>query len=78
MELMTFSHAAGRLGYKSRSLLYRLLNDGCLHEHVHLQRYSGRRLDEIVGLREKLQCICQWRSNSVFLRRNVIQRAEDS
>jgi len=33
-------------------------------------------LVDIEGLREKLQCICQWRHDSVFLRRNVIELAE--
>ena len=69
MELMTISQAARRLGYKSRSQLYRLLNDGYLHEHVHVQQHTGQRLVDVDGLREKLQCICQWRPDSVFLRR---------
>ena len=67
MELMTISEAARRLGYKSRSQLYRLLNDGCLHEHVHVMQHTGQRLVDREGLREKLQCICQWRPDSVFL-----------
>ena len=57
MELMTISEAARRLGYKSRSQLYRLINDGYLHEHVHVQQHTGQRLVDIEGLREKLQCI---------------------
>ena len=52
MELMTISEAARRLGYKSRSQLYRLLNDGCLHEHVHVMQHTGQRLVDIEGLRE--------------------------
>ena len=72
------SEAARRLGYKSRSQLYRLINDGYLHEHVHVQQHTGQRLVDVDGLREKLQCICQWRPDSVFLRRNVIELAEDS
>ena len=55
MELMTISDAARRLGYKSRSQLYRLINDGFLHEHVHVQQHTGQRLVDIEGLREKLQ-----------------------
>ena len=78
MKLMTISEAARRLGYKSRSQLYRLINDGYLHEHVHVQQHTGQRLVDIEGLREKLQCICQWRPDSVFLRRNVIELAQDS
>ena len=49
MELMTISEAARRLGYKSRSQLYRLLNDGYLHEHVHVQQHTGQRLVDIEG-----------------------------
>ncbi len=78
MELMTISEAARHLGYKSRSQFYRLLNDGYLHEHVQVQQYTGQRLVDIEGLREKMQCICQWRLDSVFLRCNVISMAEDS
>ena len=51
---MTISEAARRLGYKSRSQLYRLINDGYLHEHVHVQLHTGQRLVDIEGLREKL------------------------
>ena len=47
----------------------RLINDGYLHEHVHVQQHTGQRLVDIEGLREKLQCICQWRPTSVFLRK---------
>ena len=65
-ELMMISESAMRLGYKSRSQLYRLLNDAYLHEHVHVQQHTGQRLFAIEGLREKLQC--QWRPDSVFLR----------
>ena len=78
MELMTISEAAKRLGYKSRSQLYRLLNEGYLSEHVHVQQHTGQRLVDIEGLREKLQCICQWRHNSVLMRRNVVEVAEES
>ena len=76
---MTISEAARCLGYKSRSQFYRLINDGYLHEHAHVQKCTGQRLVDIDGLREKLlQCICQWRPNSVFLRRNAIELARDS
>jgi len=54
-----------------------LINDGYLHEHVHIQQHTGQRLVDIEGLREKLQCICQWRPDSVFLKRDVIQLADD-
>ena len=69
MELMTISEAARCLGYKSRSQLYRLLNEGYLNEHVHVHKHTGQRLVDIVGSLEKLQCICQWRPDSVFLRK---------
>ena len=78
MELMTIGEASRRLGCKSKSQLYKLLNDGYLHEHVHVQQYTGQRLVDIEGLREKLQCFGQWRPHSVFLRSNVIELAEDS
>ena len=69
MELTTISEAARRLGYKSRSQLYRLINYRYPHEHVHVHQHTGQRLVHIEGLREKLQCICQWRPDSVFLRK---------
>ena len=78
MELLTISEAARRLGYKSRSQLYRLINDGYLHEHVHVQQYTGQRLVDIDGLMEKLQCICRWRPNSVFLRRLAVVMVKKS
>ena len=78
MQLMSISCAARHLGYKSRSQLYKLMNDGWLDEHVHVQMPSGQRLLDVDGLREKLQILCQWRIDSVFLRRNVIELAEDS
>ena len=78
MKLMSISGAARHLGYKSRSQLYKLIDDGWLDEHVHVQMTSGQRLLDVDGLREKLQSICQWRIDSVFLRRSVIQLAEDS
>ena len=53
----------------SPDLSYKLINDGYLHEHVHVQQHTGQRLVDIEGLLEKLQCICQWRPDSVFLRR---------
>ena len=69
MQLMSISGAARHLGYKSRSQLYKLMNDGWLEEHVHVQMPSGQRLLDVEGLQEKLQVLCQWRMDSVFLRR---------
>ena len=37
MQLMAVSAAARHLGYKSRSQLYKLMNDGWLDAHVHVQ-----------------------------------------
>ena len=71
MKLMSISGAARHLGYKSRSQLYKLIDDGWLDEHVHVQMPSGQRLLDVDGLREKLQGLCQWRINSVLLRSNV-------
>ena len=55
MQLMTISEAARVLVFKSRSQLYRLLNEGYLHAHIHVQQHTGQRLVEIKGLREKQQ-----------------------
>tara|TARA_B100001063_G_scaffold218999_1_gene222784 strand:- start:1393 stop:1623 length:231 start_codon:yes stop_codon:yes gene_type:complete len=67
MHLMSISGAARHLGYKSRSQLYKLMNDGWLDEHVHVQMPSGQRLLDVDGLKETLQSVCQWRIDSVFL-----------
>ena len=48
---MTISEAASRLVYKSRSQLYKLLNEGYLSEHVHVYQHTGQRLVDIEGLR---------------------------
>ena len=73
MQLMSISGAARHLGYKSRSQLYKLINDGWLDEHVHINMPSGQRLLNVDGLQEKLQGLCQWKIDSVFLRRNAIE-----
>ena len=43
MHLMSISGVARHLGYKSRSQLYKLMNDGWLDDHVHVQMPSGQR-----------------------------------
>ena len=54
-----------------------------------MQQHTGQRLVDIEGLREKLQCICQWRSRQRVPQAlatelqwvtlcNVIELAEDS
>ena len=78
MKLMTISEAARCLGYKSRFQPYRLINGGYLHEHVHVQQHTGQRSVDIDGLRQKLQCICQWRPNSVCLRRPAVVMVKES
>ena len=67
MRLMSISGAARHLGYKSRSQLYKLMTEGWLDEHVHVQMPSGQRLLDVDGLKEKLKSVCQWRIDSVFL-----------
>ena len=69
MQLMSVSFAARHLGYKSRSQLYKLMNDLWLDANVHIQTPSGQRLLDVDGLKKTLQALCQWRVNSVFLRR---------
>ena len=78
MQLMSISGAARHLGYKSRSQLHKLIDDGWLDGHVHVQMPCGQRLLGVDGLREELKCLCQWCVDSVFLRRNVIELAKDS
>ena len=66
---MSVSAAAGHLGCGSHSQLYKLMNDGWLDNHVHIQMTSGQRLLYVDGLMKTLQGLCQWRVDSVFLRR---------
>ena len=72
MQLMSVSPAARHLGYKSRSQLYKLINDGWLDGHVHIQMPSGQRLldvDGLQGLRDRGYPVeghrssLRWRSN---------------
>ena len=78
MKLMSISGAARHLGHKRRSQLYKLIDDGWLDDHLHINMPIGQWLLDVDGLRERLQGLCQWRIDSVFLRRNVIELAEDS
>ena len=68
MQIMSVSAAAKHLGYKSRSQLHKLMNDGLLEVHVHVQMPTGQRLLDVEGLKKTLQGLCQWRVDSVFLR----------
>ena len=54
MQLMSVSAAARPLGYKSRSQLYKLMNDGWPDAHVHIQMPSGQRLLDFAGLKKTL------------------------
>ena len=69
MQLMTVSASARHLGYKSRSQLYKLMNDGWLDAYVDVHMSSGQRLLDDDGLQKTLQGLCQWRVDRVFLRR---------
>ena len=70
MQLMSVSGAASQLGCKSRSQLNKLIDDGWLDDHLHINMPIGQRLIDVDGLRETLQGLCQWRIDSVFLRSN--------
>ena len=71
MQLMSVSSAARHLGYKSRSQLYRVMNHGWLDAHVHIQTLSGQRWLDVDRLQKKRQGSCQWRVDSVFLRKTL-------
>ena len=63
MQLIIVSATASHLGSKSRSQLYRLINDGWMdahaHAHAHAQMPSGQRLLDVEGLQKTLQGLCQ-------------------
>ena len=66
----TISEAAKQLGYKSRSQLYRLIEDGSLRDYVY-QDMKGRTylLAEPEGKRPLIswiKSITRWQSNGVF------------
>ncbi|AHF64138.1 hypothetical protein Syncc8109_1783 [Synechococcus sp. WH 8109] len=69
MQLVIVSAAARHLGYKSCSQLYELMNDGWLDAHMHFQIPSELGLLDVNGLQRTLQGLCQWRVDSLFLRR---------
>ena len=52
-------------GYKSRSQLYKLMNDGWLDAHA-CSDAQWQRLLDVDGLQKTLQGLCQWRVDSVF------------
>ena len=47
MQFMAVSVPARHLGYKSRSQLYKMMNDGWLDAHEHFQMPSGQRLLDV-------------------------------
>ena len=66
----TISEAARQLGYKSRSQLYRLIEEGSLRDYVY-QDQKGRTylLAEPEGKRPLIswiKSITRWQSNGVF------------
>ena len=69
MQLMSISGAARHLGYKSPSQLYKMNDHARKDDHLHINMPSGQRLLDVDGLQERLQGLCQWRIDSVFLRR---------
>ena len=56
MQLMSVSAVARRLGYKSRSQLYKLMNDGWLDAHGHVQMPSEQRLLDVVLMDYRRRC----------------------
>ena len=74
LQLMSVSAAARHFGFKSRLLLYKLMNDGWLDAHVHIQMQSGQRL---LGMQKMLQGLCQGVSMEFLRRQWSIRRWED-
>ena len=72
MQLMSISGAARHLGYKSRSQLYKLIDDGWLDDHLRINMPSGRRLLDVDGLRSSAE------SMSMAYRQRVSQAQRDS
>ena len=72
MQLMSISGAARHLGYKSRSQLYKLIDDGWLDDHLRINMPSGQRLLDVDGLRSSAE------SMSMAYRQRVSQAQRDS
>ena len=47
------------------------MNDAWMDENVHVQMSSGQRLLDVDALRKKLQGLCQWRIDGVYIRKPV-------
>ena len=71
MQLIIVSAATRHLGYKSRSQLFTLIDDGWLDSHLHVQMPSGQRLQDLDGLQKMLQGLCQRGVDGVFLRKTL-------
>ena len=70
MQLMSVSAAARHLGYKSRSQLYKLMNDGWLDAHVHVQMPSGQRCSMLMNCRRRCRAYAsgEWTAFSLGVR----------
>ena len=69
MQLIIVSAVARHLGSKSRSELYKLINDGWLDAHTHAKMPSWQRLLDVEGLHKTLQGFCQWHFDGFCLRK---------
>ena len=71
MPLATISEAAKICGYKSRSQLYTMLNDGWLKDYVQIvngQRFLNLKPPGKPHLVDHMAGIAQWRPNGVLHR----------
>ena len=59
MQFIIVSAASKHLRSKSRSELYKLINDGWFDAYAHAQIPSGQRLLDIEGLQKTLQGFCR-------------------
>jgi DNA-binding transcriptional regulator LsrR (DeoR family) len=69
MAVLTLSDAAKALGHRSRSTLYRLLNQGRLDDFVRHQ--SGKRMLEVDGLAAAVKNQIQHRRSSIVLVQDI-------
>ena len=69
MQLIILSAAAKHLVSKSRSELYKLINDGWLDAHALAQMPREQRLLHVEGLQKTLQGFCQWHVDGFLLRK---------
>ena len=69
MQLIIVSAVARHLGSKSRSELYKLINDGWLDAHTHAKMPSWQRLLDVEGLQTTLQGFCLWHVDGFLFER---------